>query len=702
MKNSIMRLPGYLFWRLRRILYRRLACHFQRLFQQQTFREGQLIRALDPSRVSGWPNPHDIVSHFRQRSQPKFFFQDFDLPDLIDAIRRSELDVIGQTVEIAERIFKGAIDVLGLGPVYMGTPPDWHKDLLTGLKWPMTHYTQLDYCGAGAGTDARLTWEVNRCHHFVILGQAYRYTGERRYAETFARQLRDWCSLNPVGWGINWTVAMEASIRIINWIWAYYLLRNAPEIKDDDWAEFLFQVNAHGNYILHNLEYALIAGNHYLANAAGLVYLGLLFPEFKAARKWLNKGLKILWEEIPRQTYQDGANFEGSVGYHRLALDLCLTPILLCRINKIEVPEHILKTLEHMYDFILGYLKPDGTAPNFGDNDDGRLLRLASRPHNDHRSLLATGASLFDRSDLNDAAGSCRAEALWLFGPKAARHIERAVTPRSVAFLCSGIYIMRNKSFYLALDAGNVGHRGRGTHAHNDTLSFELSALGVNFIVDSGTYLYTHSLSERNRLRGTGAHNVVVVDGAEMARWSPPTSFWGIRDDAKPVVKHWRCSERYDVFVGERYGYTHLSNSVVHSRRVIFDRCLGFWVLEDVLTGSGNHTAELLFHFNPCDLQRVDETSNAIYATHSSEVSLLITPLQEGNLTLKITKGPISLTYAHLVESPVAIYTRVGKIPMIFQLMILPFSANQKVDVNSQMSYASNCLNYLHGLLNKG
>ncbi len=64
------------------------------------------------------------------------------------------------------------------------------------------------------------------------------------------------------------------------------------------------------------------------------------------------------------------------------------------------------------------------------------------------------------------------------------------------------------------LDVAQVGPGYQPGHAHADTLSFELSLYGQRLLVNSGTSLYGEE-AERQRQRGTAAHNTVEIDGED-------------------------------------------------------------------------------------------------------------------------------------------------------------------------------------------
>ena len=224
---------------------------------------------------------------------------------------------------------------------------------------------------------------------------------------------------------------------------------------------------AHGRHIFRNLEkWDGFANNHYLSNLVGLIYLGILCPMFQESTEWREVGLRELWREMLVQVNEDGTNFEASISYHRLACELYLGAVILCRHNEVAVPEEVMTRLEKMIEFVMQYTKPDGTAPCIGDSDNGRLLRLkawsdADREWLDHRYLLAIGATLFNRRDFARIAGDQWEEAFWLLGLEAVSYKglydqEGTVVPalESQAFPDGGFYCLRTRDSYMIVDAG--------------------------------------------------------------------------------------------------------------------------------------------------------------------------------------------------------------------------------------------------------
>ena len=281
--------------------------------------------------------------------------------------------------------------------------------------------------------DVKLPYELSRMQHLPTLGKAYCLTGKESYARELVAQVTHWLDDNPYLVGVNWTCAMDVAIRIVNIIWALAFIEGSPSVTPVFRRRVLVSIWQHGQYLVRHLEYSIRPdgrisnNNHYLSNIVGLVYLGLLFPEFKAAQNWRRIGIKGLSEEMEWQVHADGADYESSISYHRLVLELFTSAALLCRLNGVQLSDAFWKRLEDMYSFTLHVARPDGKVPQVGDADDGRLHILSDYgrwDRTDHRYLLSIGAALFNRPDIKRAAGAFSEEAFWLLGSDGARRFD--------------------------------------------------------------------------------------------------------------------------------------------------------------------------------------------------------------------------------------------------------------------------------------
>ena len=150
------------------------------------------------------------------------------------------------------------------------------------------------------------------------------------------------------------------------------------------------------------------------------------------------------------------------------------------------------RTFVRMARFTAALVKPDGTAPQIGDNDGGRVLNFLDRPPLEHRYLIPWARRVCGED----------------------RPILEATDGQLLQFAQSGITRVQLGQTYLVLAATPVGQQGSGGHGHNDKLSLELFHRG-NLITDSGTYAYTSNLEARNAFRSTSAHATLQIDDLE-------------------------------------------------------------------------------------------------------------------------------------------------------------------------------------------
>ena len=281
---------------------------------------------------------------------------------LLKAFRETLPQADGLIVAEADCLCKHVFDLLGSGPTPLGERIDWHVDFKTGHRWnPKTYYKRIRYAPYPGGYDIKVPWELSRCQHFPRLGQAYLLTGDEKYAREFVAQATDWIEQNPWPWGVNWACSMDVAIRAVNWLWAYRFFEGSQSLSAGFKTCFFTSLSTQGRHIFRNLENkGSVRNNHYLTDLVGLVHLGILCPGFKEAKRWRKFALQELWKEALAQVYPDGVSFEASVAYHRLALEMLLVTVLLCRKAEVEAPADVLMRLEKMVEFVLVYTAPMG------------------------------------------------------------------------------------------------------------------------------------------------------------------------------------------------------------------------------------------------------------------------------------------------------------------------------------------------------
>jgi hypothetical protein len=550
-------------------------------------------------------SPVELLDHFRNRTAPQF------LPGC-DALRSQATANLQrslfpfETAQLLERAARITDEhcwtVLGFGEKHFGESIEWLRDPLSDALWPLEYHADVQLF-RGDGSDARVLWEINRLAHLVTLARAFAVTNDERYAAEIFSQLATWREQNPLGRGPNWACAMEVALRAMNLLAVFELVRRSPQLNEETLTHFLQMLDQHGAHIRRNLEFSYIStSNHYLSDVAGLLWLGLMLPELEAAEDWRAFGLREMLREMDKQVLADGADSEASTGYHRLVLELFLYSFILARANQIEVGEKYREKLRAMLSYVRAILRPDGRAPLIGDTDSGQVLPLVRRSADDHAYVLALGAALFKeprfKLPANDAA--MPEELLWILGEEGVRDFqnlpEREEGTASQAFHDAGTYILREGDLYLLFNASGNGLMGRGSHGHNDALSLEVSACGTSFIVDPGTYVYSADLKERQLFRSVAYHSTVEVDELEQNTTDESLPFV-IGDEAHPRVLRWETGRELDIVVAEHDGYKRLAEGVTHRRAVRFEKRERLWLIEDSLSGAGEHVFRFRFHF---------------------------------------------------------------------------------------------------------
>ena len=580
-----------------------------------------------------------LHAHFRARPSHAFFAA-FNAADETRAVLGTRFggNARAQLIERAERICAGRFDLLGLRDLDFGDPIDWHLEPVAGKRTPRgAHWSRIDYLNASVAGDKKITWELNRQQYFVVLGRAYWHTGDERYAETFARHLSAWMDANPLKRGINWASSLEVAFRAISWLWSLQFFKHSTHLTPALYTRALKFLHAHARHLETNLSTYFSPNTHLTGEALGLVYLGTLLPEFRAASRWRTKGTRILLAELRKQIRPDGVYFEQTSYYQRYTTDFYLHFLALLRAdgdNAATCDARLEEKLQASLDHLTHITLPDGMTPLYGDDDGGRLLWFDERAPNDFRATLATGATLFRRPDYKFVAREATEETLWLLGARALQDFDAldAAPPAAAsrAFTDGGYYVMRDgwtsHSNYLLLDCGTHGVLG-GAHAHADALAIlACAARGTRALGDSGTYTYTGAAALREQFRGTAAHNTLTIDGESS---SVPESAFRWRQTAEAACRTWLSHARFDLFEGEHDGYLRLAAPARHVRSVLFVKG-DYWIVRDRVETGGAHRYELNFHFDPRSQVSI-ETANeagtandAVATTHDAAAAATV------------------------------------------------------------------------------
>ena len=316
-------------------------------------------------------------------------------------------------------------------------------------------------------------------------------------------------------------------------------------------------------WLRKRLEYHLLA-NHLLTNAKALVFAGLYF-QGQEANEWLHTGLTVLRDELPEQVLLDGGHFERSPMYHAIILEDVLDLLNLAATQpgcvSTPITDSWRETAKRMLSWLRTMTHPDGEISFFNDAAFG--IAKNQQELGEYASRLGVAVRMENHEPLVNLAHS--------------GYVRLEVGP-AVALI----------------DVAPIGADYFPSHAHADTLSFELSLFGQRVVVNSGTSSYEKN-EERLRQRGTSAHSTVVIDDKNSSEvWSAFRV--GRRASVKKALVTAQSGGGYRV-EAEHDGYDRLSGNPQHRR--VWEMSPTAMHVIDEIGGTGEHEVEIGFHMHP-------------------------------------------------------------------------------------------------------
>ena len=528
------------------------------------------------------------------------------LPDAADVARALRgTPYADGLVRTADQILAHRFPLLGL-TIETGPAIDWRRDYLHGVSTGTPYFRRSPYLDFARAGDHKVVWELNRHQHLPLLAQAFLLTGSRAYLDEAFDQLAGWLSANPFLRGINWASALEAGFRALSWSWLWHMA--GSEMPAPLRARFLTALYRHGRFLELNLSVYFSPNTHLLGEAVALHALGVLFPWFPHAARWVETGGRIVEQQMQRQVRDDGSHFEQSAYYHVYALDFFVFYRLLANASA-AYGERLARMAEYL-DALLG---DSGTLPLIGDDDGGRLFHPYGERVEFGRATMATCAVLLHRPEWLRDPGDLDCQAAWWLGPPAlAAHEDappapvpapmpaaipaeipapipnpiRRSTP-SRLFPDAGIAVMSSGDVHIVIKAGAFGEGSAG-HSHSDVLSLTARLAGREILIDPGTFTYVADPVERNRFRGAAAHNTVSIDGRDQAIPAGPFRW---NETPAVAIRQWTTSAEQD-YLDATCDYA----GFVHRRRVLFVKPALLVVLDTVEGPPGEHTLEQFWH----------------------------------------------------------------------------------------------------------
>ncbi len=574
-------------------------------------------------------------------------------------------------VRFADRVLAGEFPLMGYGNVSAGSPPDWSRDWVSGKDWPLSPADSL-VIARHDGSDVKAPWELSRLQFLPVLAKANLITGDETFRGAAQELASDWIDRNPVGVGVNWTLAMEAALRgvslclMLELMWPLQANETAwlAKVTRSLWQHLLF-VEAH-NEFSH-----LIRSNHYLSNIVGLTTLSAALRG-PGTDKLLERYARAVQQEILIQTYADGGDWEASTGYHAFVSQMFLHSYQVQKARGIPVDPAFEQRLIAMFRWMATLVDSQETLPHIGDCDDGRIelllddIQQSALPAEQRNSLRLANYLGVGSQVLGQQFGGSGGDASWFGAEPAPLAVPRK--PRVEVLENSGLAVARSSGAELIFAAMPNGINGRGSHTHSDKLSFVLRLGDAEVFCDSGTRCYTRDAKLRNRYRSAPAHNVVTVDYQEHNTVSlDKHQLFRSGNEAmvSPIDINGQNGEI--VFTASHSGYGRFG---VRCSRTL---SLGKKRLniKDQIQGGGNHAIGLFFQIAPewiVSAEKVSGTTVSCNLTGNGSVVLHCQADRE--LHLRLENSEISRAYG--AASPatcISIHTA-GELPITLNTTI--------------------------------
>lgn len=393
----------------------------------------------------------------------------------------------------------------------------WHDDIIANYTYIMSHYSLARAKNRVPGVDIKNLWELSRMQYLFAPALLWKLEGDEKFAEFVKEVIDDWVDCNRLNEGPNWNIAMEAGIRVANMLLAFQLISNYAGLDDAFIKKLVASTYQHMNFILRNEEN--VAGrtsNHYLGGLLGLLAVSSTFIFLPNAGKVYRYAIQSFEKEIQKQILSDGGDFEGSTAYQRLVGEMFSLAAVIIKNSNAELSEMYLSRLESLTDYAAVISKPDGSFPQIGDNDGGRIFQLFKEQSNSSAFMVSMASAITGKR----ISTPLRKEVGCFVKLKDKSITELVETLR--VFPESKHAIYRTRDIYCILTAGDAHRFGMSGHIHNDKLSFELMYKGINFVVDPGSGCYTSFPHIREALVSIEEHSTIQIGNSQQnANYSP-------------------------------------------------------------------------------------------------------------------------------------------------------------------------------------
>jgi len=537
------------------------------------------------------------------------------------------------------KLVAGQWTLYGWREVSFALPPQWHRDYVQNVDAPASGST--NHRSLSGGADVRTIWEINRWSEMVRVSMHGHVSGDLAAIAAAQGWLEDWAEHNPVGQGVNWTSALEAGLRLINFCWFDALVRHTVPANLLSRQEALAQriVPAHVWWVQRYLSFGSSANNHRLGELTGLLLAVKRWPELESVAGTAAD----LWKEVSHsflsQFEEDGGSREQALHYHLFAMEMALHA---CRAMGATAGP-VMERLQKAADFFVHAAHPEEPW-DYGDSDDAQIVPLTS-----HRSQAVAEW----RHYLAGTAphGSL---AFWLGCPpaKVAPSLPAAswwVAPQS------GMAVCEKLEWKLRLDASPLGFGKLAAHGHCDALHVSIWDGPHALIIDPGTGGYYGMQEQRCELASWAAHNGPQPVAAFNAPQRMGAFLWADHHDC-PVISQETSNT---VTASLQHEGQHLQRRIEVDDRGIIQ------IIDSVRSGA---SLRVRWYLTP-ECAVTSTAPDSYHITRAGKIWSI--SLSGSQLACRITEGLTSPHYGEFRSCPVLEVTAAGEIKTSFQRILL-------------------------------
>jgi hypothetical protein len=581
--------------------------------------------------------------HLGARSEPRFFVDPSEVRSLAARFAAQHPESRTEAIKSAGE-WRRYIYVTGDPPFAPEHVPDWND---------------LPF---GPGRD---NVYATRPHYFLFavqLARACVYGAQSNVA--LSRLVESWLAANDGRAGTHaYSSPLIAVHRAVALTWTLAFLAGW-ERRDLNLEFTILRILLADARFVHSRLGTSYANNHLLADGFLMLYLGLLYPEFREAEQWRHEGQALFLRELRRQIYEDGTSFEHSVHYHELACEMVTAFVLLAQRNGIGVEPWVERRHRRMLEFQARLGGPEARSFDVGDTVEAHLFPLDGFDGigaASHREVLRALYCPGFPPSRPDAPGLERAQ--WLLGQSLEEPVARPLDEGHSEFPDGGYVVLPDSRLggcVVFRTGPRPGALCSSGHMHADFLSVYLRLHGTPIIVDAGTFTYRSRKDRwpagepewRAHFRSTAAHNALCIESHDPLGRSAgdfPSGPLGARVVGKPLAAGAGIAW-VEATVASDTPYGGHTRGVVH---------VGghYWLVYDVLPPAAiAANAWLGLHF-PHDASVCRQSERALVAT-IGDAKLRVASSQ-GAQRVELFKGArtplagwISPRYGELVPAP--------------------------------------------------